>query len=372
MKILKVSFISLIGVTLLTGCWDQHFLKDVKLVMGSGIDITSDGKIVSTVSIPLFTTGPGGTETTESQVITESGDTPRDVRNKLNHKIAEQFDASELMVLMLGEEYAKQDISAGIDVFYRDPKSSVRANVGVVKGTASELLNIKLEKNKLMSEYLSSLIQSNQESTSLPIQTRPLLSDMFDPGTDFVLPLIKPKEKEAQIMGLAMFSGNKYTGQYLTNKDSTLFLLMADQKSKDAVIKLKVHKNKKPELSNFIMLNVLNLKRDLKVRVKNPDEISVELKLDLNVEIMEYPEKQLYSKKNIDKLNKKVSSMLSNEANNIIKKMQKANSDCLGIGRHINAFHHDTWEKLNWKKEYPNIDFNGIVKIKITKHGIFN
>jgi spore germination protein KC len=372
MQILKVSFISLICVTLLSGCWDQHFLKDVKLVMGSGIDITPDGKIVSTVSIPLFTPGPGGTETPESQVITESGDTPRDVRNKINHKIAEQFEASELMVLLLGEEYAKQDISAGIDVFYRDPKSSVRANVAVVKGRASDLLNIKLEKNKLMSEYLSSLIQSNQESTTIPIQTRPLLSDMLDPGVDFVLPLIKPKEKEVQIMGLAMFSGNKYTGQYLTNKDSTLFLLMADQKSKDAGIKLKVHKNKKPELSNFIILNVLNLKRDLKVRAKNPDDISVDLKLDLNVEIMEYPDKQLYSEKNIDELNKKTSKMLSEEANDIIKKMQKANSDSLGIGKHIHAFYHDTWEKINWKEEYPNIDFNVKVKVDITKHGIFN
>lgn len=374
MKISKIVIISIISVTILTGCWDQHLLKDVKMVMSAGFDLTSDGKILSTVTIPLFTSGAGGTEAIESQVVTEIGDTPRDARNKLNHKIAEQYSASKLMVLLLGEEYAMQDIYPGLDLYYRDPKSNLLTNVVVVKGRATDLLNVKIQKNMLMSEYLSSLIRSEQDATFIPLQKRPLITDMFDPGTDFVLPLIEPKakEKEAQIIGLAMFNGHKYTGQYLTHKDSTLYLLMADQKRKSAWIKLKVHENKEPKMKNFIIFNVLKSKRDLKVMAKNPDDISVDLNLDFKVEIMEYPEDQLYSEKQIDEMNKKLSKLLTYKVNGIIKKMQRANSDSLGIGSHINAFHHDTWEKINWKKEYPNVNFNGKVTVEITQHGIFN
>jgi len=228
----------LLGSTLTKGC---------KTSNGTGFDIRPDGKIVSTVTIPLFKSGPEGTGATESQVLSEIGDTPRDARNKINHRIAEQFDSSKLMVLLLGEEYAKQDIYPGLDVFYRDPKSSLLANVAVVKGKVSDLLNIKIQKNRLMSEYLSSLIRSEQDSTFLPLQKRPLISDMFDPGADFVLPLIKPKKEEAQILGLAMFSGNKYTGQYLPHEDSTLYLLMADQKQKRHGLNLKFMKIKNPK-----------------------------------------------------------------------------------------------------------------------------
>lgn len=372
MKISKIAIISIICITTLTGCWDQNLLKDIKMVMGTGFDLTSDGQILGTVTIPLFTSGAGGTEATETQVVTEIGDTPRDVRNKLNHKIAEQYSASKLMVLLLGEEYAMQDIYPGLDVFYRDPKSNLLTNVAVVKGRATDLLNIKIQKNMLMSEYLSSLIQSEQDATFIPLQKKPLISDMFDPGADFVLPLIEPKAKEAQVIGLAMFNGHKYTGQYLTQKDSTLYLLMADQKRKSAWIKLKVHENKEPKMKNFMEFNVLKSKRDLKVMAKNPDDISAYLKLDFKIEIMEYPEDQLYSEKQIDELNKKLSKLLTKKVNDIIIKMQRANSDSLGIGRHINAFHHDTWEKINWKKEYPNVDFKGKVTVEITKHGIFN
>ncbi|MFY0762383.1 Ger(x)C family spore germination C-terminal domain-containing protein [Metabacillus dongyingensis] len=62
---------------------------------------------------------------------------------------------------------------------------------------------------------------------------------------------------------------------------------------------------------------------------------------------MEYPEDQFYSEKKIDELNTELSKELTKKVNDIIKERQKANCDCLGIGRHINAFHHDTWGKIN-------------------------
>ncbi|MGM0878937.1 MAG: Ger(x)C family spore germination protein [Bacillota bacterium] len=372
MKTSKIFIISIICVSLLTGCWDQQLLKDVKLVMTAGFDLSSDGKILDTIIIPLFTAGEGGTQVTESQVVSAKGDTPRDARNILNHKISEESDASKLMVLLLGEEYAKQDIYPSLDIFYRDSKSSLVANVAVVKGQAVDLLNLKLKEKKSMNEYLSELIRSEQIATVLPKQTRPLISDMFDPGTDFVLPLIELEENEAKIKGLAMFNEHKYTGHDLTLQESTLYLLMADQKGKKASIKLKVHENKEPEIKNFILVNVLKSKRDLKVRAKSPDGIFVDLQLDFKVEIMEYPEDLLNSEKKINDLNKKLSEMLTTEANKTIKKMQEANSDSLGIGKHIIAHYHETWQKINWEKEYPNVNFKAKANVEISKHGIFN
>lgn len=372
MKMSKVLLLAGLCVSLLTGCWDQNMLKDVKLVMTTGFDLTSDGKVMSTITIPSFKGGGEGTKETVSHVVSGKGDTSRDVRKEINLKISGEFNASKLIVLLLGEEYAKQDIYSGLDVFYRDPRGSLVANAAVVKGQAADLLNLPLKEKSSMSEYLNGVFESAQANTVIPRQTRPMFSDFFDPGTDIILPLIEAQEKEAQIIGLAMFNGRQYTGHYLTLQESTLYMLMANHKSKKAWIKVKVDENRVPQRKNFIYINVLKSKRELKVTAQNPDHISVNLRLDLKVEILEYSEDHLESEGKINDLNNKISQEMTKKANQIIKKMQKANSDSLSIGRQIIAFHHDTWEKINWKEEYPNVNFEVKVDAKITKHGIFN
>lgn len=371
MKTLKVFLLSIICLPLLTSCWDRNLLKDVKLVMSAGFDLTPDGKILSTITIPDIQSGVGGTQVTGSLVKSAKSDTPRDTRNILNAKISEQFNASKLMVLLLGEEYARQDIYPGLDVFYREPKSSRIANIVVVKGRANDLLNLNNQEKKSMSEYLSDLLQSAKASTVIPKQSRPLISDIFDPGADFVLPLIESKENEVQVKGLAMFNEKKYTGYDLTLQESTLYLLMSNQKSKEASLKLKIHEGKEPKMKNFILFDVIKSKPNVIVKVKKPDDISVELSLDLKVEVKEYSDERLDSKKKINDLNRQLSELLTKKANTILNKMQEAKSDSLAIGRYIIAYHHDVWEKINWEEEYPNIVMNASVNAEITKHGVF-
>lgn len=370
MKKIKVLLLSIICLPLLTSCWDRNLLKDVQLVLSAGFDLTPDGKILSTISIPNIHSGVGGTQVTGSLVKSAKSDTPRDTRNILNTKISEQFNASKLMVVLLGEEYAKQDIYPGLDVFYREPKSSRIGNIAVVKGRANDLFNNNQE-NKSMSEFLSGLLQSAKASTIIPKQSRPLISDIFDPGADFVLPLIESKENEVQVKGLAMFNETKYTGYDLTLQESTLYLLMSNQKSKEASLKLKIHEGKEPKMKNFILFNVIKSKTNVTVKVKKPDDISVKLSLDLKVEVKEYSDERLDSKKKINDLNRQLSDLLTKKANTILHKMQEAKSDSLAIGRNLIAYHHDVWEKINWEEEYPNIEMKASVNAKITKSGVF-
>ncbi|MFC5447436.1 Ger(x)C family spore germination protein [Paenibacillus aestuarii] len=371
MKMVKTSMTALVSMSLLAGCWDQHNLKDVKLAMATGFDLAPEGKIIQTITIPIFSPSAGGMEVKGNQVVITEGDTPRDARNIINHKVAETMDASKLLVLLFGEEYAKQDIYTGLDIFYRDPKSSLLANAAVVHGKASEVLSLKPEDKKTMSEYLNELITSEQDTTILPKQSRPLISDILDPGTDFVLPLIEPEETEAKIIGLAMFNEHKYTGQFIPVLDSTLYLLMADQLAKRAWIKLKIHEGSDVDIRNFLMINVLNSKRDLSISGNKIHAMSVDLSMHLKIEIMEYHENDLVSEK-IKALTQTIAERLTEQANAIIKMMQQANSDALGIGSYIRAYHHAAWDKTSWEKVYPDLNFKAHVTVEITKHGVFN
>lgn len=53
-----------------------------------------------------------------------------------------------------------------------------------------------------------------------------------------------------------------------------------------------------------------------------------------------------------EKLNKELSKQLTKEAKRITKKLQKANCDAFGIGRHLIAYHPDLWKKKNWNEDY--------------------
>lgn len=363
-------FIAGLCVLLMSGCWDQNLLKDIKLVMSIGIDLTPEGKIQNTVSIPLIMSGEGTTQVMGSQIISATSDTHRAARNVIDTKISEQFDASKLKIMLLGEQYAKQDIYPGLDMFYRDPKSSVTANVLVVKGKAHDLLNVKDQESKSKSEYLTDLIQSTQAATIIPKQTRPLITDLLDPGTDLVLPLIETKTNAAQIKGIALFNGHKYTGHDLSLQESTLFLLMKEEKEKRAWLKLKIDANKKPKMENYILINVLKVKKKLSIQAKHPESLSAKFDYDFKLEIIEYPGGALSTEKQVKDLNKKLSVLLTEKANKLVKKLQKANSDSLSIGRELIAFHPTIWDQIKWKKTYPHLPIEVTVRTEILKSGI--
>lgn len=372
MKTFKTYLLACLCIIILTGCWDQNLLKDAKLVMTSGFDLTKERKLLGTIIIPIFTSSGGGATIAESQVVSAEGVTTMDIEKELNLKISGQFDASKMIVILFGEDYAKEDIRPGLDVFYRDPGRSLVANVAVVKGRAIDLLNLKLQEKGSMSEYLNNLFESAQADSIIPRKTRPMFSDFYDPATDIILPLIEPLEKEARFIGLALFNNSKYTGNYLDVTESTIYMLLANKRNKTSEVKVQIFENKVPEMDNYLYINVLKVDRDLTVQGENTDNISANIRLKLKVEILEAPLNNLDSFVKIDELEKLIAKKLTEDANKVIKKLQEANSDSLAIGRRLIAFHHATWEKIDWNEKYPTIDFDAQVNVEIIKHGIFN
>ncbi|MDA2623296.1 Ger(x)C family spore germination protein [Bacillus cereus] len=374
MKLIKRLSISLLCTLFLSGCWDQNLLKDVKLVMGTGFDLTPEGKLLETVTIPEFSTGANAATTpTKSQIVSAIGNSTRDARNKINNLVTEQFDPSKQMIILFGKEYAKKDIYPALDSFYTDAKSSLVANAAIVDGMASNLLRVKTKEKKAMSTYLSELIQSAQSSTVIPKLQGLMLSHIYNPGQDLTLPLLHAKANQIEVKGLALFNGSKYTGKYLPREDSTLYIIMNGGKiGKEASINVKVHQNEKTKMENYITINVIKSNQKLEVIPANAQDISIKLKVNIKAEITEYPKDHLNTAKKVNLLSKEISTVLTKEAHEILKKTQNANSDIFGIGKHVLSFHNSTWKQINWKKTYPKIKMQPIVHVDIVKHGVFN
>lgn len=372
-RFLKRGFPAIAAMFFLSACWDQHLLKDVKLFMAASFDLTADGKILDELSAPNINKNPGSGPAEGHTIATGIGNTPREARGDADRKNDKIFDASKLRVLIIGSELAKQDMYSVLDLFYRDPKSSLSAKVVIAEGMANDVLRLDVEEGKI-SSYLFDLLKSQEIASLIPEENiQSICAEMFDPGEDFTLPFLRPNDdgKTASALGVALFNGKKFTGHVLTGDEAVIFLLLDGNAGKSPKFTKRIAESESEEFSpqNFVSFNVKKANETLEVKVDN-QRVIADINLSLKIEITDYPRNQLYKKQEIAKLNKKLSELMTNDAVEAIKVLQEANSDSFGIGRRLIAHYPEYWKQVDWKKEYPNVSITPHVDLEIIGHGI--
>ncbi|GGD16342.1 Ger(x)C family spore germination protein [Pontibacillus salipaludis] len=375
MRIGTKALIIITCLILLTGCWDQRQFKNVKLVLAAGFDAGNDGLIRNTVVIPTVEKGLEGPGQEFIQVITSEAYSTRDGKKNVDHRISRSFDASKARVFLLGEEVARHDIFPILDVLYRDPKNNLNAKLAMVMGSAEEALRLRVNQEPRISGYISGILDSQMMNTEAPTENLQLIcAELLEEGEDFGLPALEVDQDEGLInyVGMALFSDQKYSGVTLTTDESLLLLLLDDKLKRSATINRKVTDNEEEPLKNYVSIEVGGVKRKMNIQADAPDDIKVTMTMKLKAKIVEKTLPVILNDKEVAKLEKKYSEILTKDMQSVIQKTQEANSDFLGIGRRVHAFNHPTWEKVSWIDTYPNITFNIDTKVDLSGHGVIN
>lgn len=361
-------------VLVLSGCWDQRFFKEVKLALASGYDVTENGKLLTTATLPNISKSSQGPGLETVQIVTVKADTPRQSRVKIDREISKTFDSSKMRVLLFSQKLAKQGIYPLLDVFYRDPSSAINMNLGVVQGRAKDALTLNVVGESQPSEYLSGILNSASRSTltGKGETIEGIAGKMLAPGSDAVLPymIVDKKKRVVKVDGLALFNGDNYSGIHLNSFQSTLFTLMNNQRGAIARLTVKVAKKAENSFAKFLTMEVKSQKIKKKMTIGKDGKITAQLHLNLKVRVIEYAKDKLNDPKNIERLNKRLSNKLTKQSVMIVRKLQKADCDALGFGNRMRAFHRSTWKKLKWEKTYPTIKIQPKVTVEILQHGI--
>ncbi|PGS46604.1 Ger(x)C family spore germination protein [Bacillus sp. AFS041924] len=361
----KSHYIPFLLVFFLTGCWDQHSLKDSALVLSIAMDQAPKNHIKTTAIIRTSVSKGGETEAI-NYVAKEEGFSVRDARHKIDYQIPGNFSSNKLLVMLLGEDLAKKNLYPYFDNFFRYIRSSLSSRVVIVKGQASSILEMKTYKDILIGESLLEMIESAENLSLIPKETQEsIYKKMADPGYDLVLPYLEKIDDETlKIKGVGLLQNNKFTGKILNEYQSKLLLLLQDNKGTAMSFSEKI--NEKNEVVSF---KVKNENRRLKTKIVNGQpkvNIDIKIKIDLN----EYTGGTLASDKKKKEIEKKLTKKMENEMIEVIHILQEANCDALGIGRFLMAYHPKTWAKLNWEKEYSKVPFNITNKVIMTTRGI--
>ncbi|GGD02833.1 germination protein KC [Thalassobacillus devorans] len=358
-------------LVLLTGCWDQRLFKDAKLIMGATFDLTDDGQVKDTVSVLIPDAGTERASEGSAHIETGIGNNLFDARSKIDQQLAYKFDPSKLEVLLIGEEIAKQDIYSILDGYYRAPRNNLSAEIAVVEGEAAEVFTITTDQEPRISEHIVGLLDAVADTThSHGDNVQLICAELFEPGIDIALPLLSVDKDANKInyKGLALFHDKQYHGTSLNAEQATLLLLMDNKKGKVARITRKVSEKGEPRMARYLSAEVTKHNRDLKI-IPSGGTVSVDINLDLYVNVVEYPLDKLTDPKKITELEKKLSETLTKEAEEVISLLQEAHSDVLGIGRRTEAFHYDTWKQMDWEEEFKTITITPKVNVVIQEHG---
>jgi spore germination protein KC len=134
-----------VGISLLTGCWNSRELRDLAIVVGMGIDKVQDTgqyrvsfQIVNPGAIAMGARGGGGGPSMPVTVYTGVDHTLFGALRKTSKKVPRQLFFAHIQLLIIGEELAKEGIKDLFDFYERSHELRMNSPVLVARGTDAE------------------------------------------------------------------------------------------------------------------------------------------------------------------------------------------------------------------------------------------
>lgn len=338
---------------LLVGCWDERLYKNSSVVSLSGFE-GKIGDVTAYYAYPEATT-----EDMKTIVITGTGVSPRAVRQNAELKVEQTLDLSVLSTVLISEETAKEDIYEYIDIYYRDATNPITSKLALIQGELKPFFELSEDFQSTTGEYYNRFIQSLEDNSFvIPYSMQTAGTILYEPAQDLTLPYIKMDEENRPVAdGVALFSGRSYTGENLSATQGVLLNILNESLGRAARLSYLYE-------GSPVSILINGAKRDVHVSEK---EIEINNKLD--VVITEFPRDHLKEKDVRTELQQFLSEKVEKDMNEMMKKLQKAKSDAIGLGRIVRAYHPSLY-KEEWSEHFATLNIPVKVEVEIVKTGI--
>jgi spore germination protein len=334
----------MIAMLSITGCVDKKILDDVSITSAMGYDII-DRKIIGTAVVPNYLPDKSVKNVNYTGEVTEN----RMIFVEMQRQSADPLVTGSLEVVLFGEKMAqKKGIIDFVDSLQRDATVGERLYLGVVDGTASDILKQDLGISGTAT-YISNLIDHNIESYDLPKSNLHLfLYDFFQQGKDPYLPRIKKiGPKEVKVSGISLFKEDKLVDT-IPNSKLFFFKLLAD-KYGEGFYKVKVD-------GEEAAIHSISSQHNLELSKKKPTEITIHIKI--KGAIRAYTGKKI-TQKEVKMIEKTLEKEVNKECLKLINHFKKLEVDPIGLGNFAKTKTR-TFDLKKWEDDYKNL----AVKIK--------
>ncbi|WP_313890792.1 Ger(x)C family spore germination protein [Psychrobacillus sp.] len=352
----KFSIILLVTV-LLSGCWDERLNKNIVSVPM----VAFDGEVGH---LKGYYGLPGKQRnTTEYSYITVDGTSIEDLRQKVDLQVNEGIDLSKLSSILISDELAEKELYHLLDQYYRNARNRLNTYLLVTEGDPEPFIKFGEKMGDDVNNYYSELVQGFIHKSVFPnIDLQLACSYLMDEAIDLTLPYVKISSENGvpEVVGLALFDGQKFTGKTLNHVESLLLQVMKDKIGKYANVSY--IDNEVP-----VSFRINRIKRMMKW-----EGTTITIDYRLKVGIMEYYENHLLDENRKKKLEKFIQEKMTSDMEKVVEILHESNTDALGIGRIARAFHPDVFKEKKWKEIYPTLTIIPKVQVEITDTGVLD
>lgn len=348
-KIIIVTSILLI----LTGCYDRTELNDLAIV--SGIDI-SKNKNNYNITMQIINTSKNNKENQNYKIYEGTGKSINDAINNIINKAPKKLYESQIQILILDENTAKENLKEVLDYFIRNNETRDEFFVLISKNNKTNTPIIKTH----YSQDIINTLKSNKKNSGIVSLTtlNELIKKYQNKKVEITLPIIEQtnNNQEINITSTAIFKNNKLIGN-INEKESIILNIITNNIENTSI-------TIQDKASKYITTQLIKPKT--KIYIKNN---KINIKITGTALIRENNYKlNLEDKDNINIIQKKLNKNINQEIKKTIKKINKKyNTDIYElkdiIYKHNNKYYKKYIEKNN--NYLNNIDISINSKIKL-------
>lgn len=369
-----------ISLLFLSGCWDRKELNDRAIWLATGMDVDEEGdiEVSGQITLPAKESqggGDGGGEKSKSFVILSAkGRNVWDALQNLQTKLPREAFFGQRRIIFVGEDLAKRGLKEELDIYNRDPQTSLRSGIFIVKGgKAKEAIAISnpLEKYPAIATlkehresggrgdtaYLHLLTAANLEGIrpSIPTMEISTTTEGDSPST----PILR-------LSGVGVFDRDvKMLGYLNAEEDRELLWVLGLLKKMSISL---------PRKEGNYSINLTKIDCKIKPRFTTFNQVRFDVKLKGEGELLESnSELNMMHTKNLELLEKKFEKEVQERVQKTIEKVQKEyGMDVFGFGEVIHRKHPMRWRVLKdqWDQTFPNTDVSVKADIKIKRIGM--
>ncbi|WP_373665506.1 Ger(x)C family spore germination protein [Sporomusa silvacetica] len=381
------------------GCRDMNNVDELAIVLGVGIDrVRGTEPILLTVQIVNTSAkgpgGEGGGQDTQFITLTSQGKSLLDAERNLAKTSSRKVFFSHNKIVVLGKNFTASDISEAMDYIQRNREFRRTNLIVVAEQTAKEVLETKLDMEKLPMLGLHDMLVSKNQLFIYPVNINDFLLNLkTDIGISYasvvnLLDVTKENkikqdqvaEKSGESSGtkgstkihldkIAIFKNNRLVGT-LTEQESIGFLWLINKLKRDTVvIPFPIAEEEKG-----ISLDII--KGNSKIIPHITDKgITMEVVCTGEAELREagYLSEQLKDLQIYKQLEQEAEKVLKAKVEQtIVRAQQDLKADFIGFGNQIHNYNPTEWHliKADWEQRFPKIQYTITCHVTMRKAGI--
>lgn len=361
----------LLSTVVLSGCStiQRKPLENLGVVSAVGYDAAPDNKLLGTVVLPNFTE----TGKEKIDVLTGTAHTSKELRYNLSRMSERQLVSGQIRVVVYGEDLAKQGILAISDTMFRDAEIGSQIHMAVCEGRSVDIFNHRFPDKPSVDIYLYKMIRKEMDQNTIPKSNLHLfLRNVYDKGTDAVLPYLRLGKEDVLVDGVALFYDDRYVGRLNIDQARDLSYLMGGNSAGEVDTKLPEQMAHGDKAHAVIMY----LKMDRKIDVAEKEGIpQFKIKLNLEGAVSEYTgSANLEEPEEVAKLEKIVQVDLQKKLQQVVDTLQKKyHVDPIGLGEQYRSKGFiQKLERKQWKELYQKAHITTEVELHIQQTGMIH